>query len=632
MELSLSRSIGQTSTLHETLPHDAAFANTPNPAAPSPAYRVQGPDRHKYYRPPVAPLTKPLQPKNTPLAPVVQPSGSLPLEPPPQELVRDAATQSLYRESEVQTLPYTPAYTLDPQNPAPEVLTLASLTYADHTLPAGQREVELIEAARARRAFDASLPPLTDEASLEMRRRMSTEQEKRELLAREREMLAQHARDSATFEAVLRDNATALAASWDERVELTRQLKLTEKDKEVSLVQRRRIKALRKLSEARRHAERVKTKRDIVSEYADYGSEVYAPLARNGLSVVRDKLMPTDVRPPQLESLAGLVEIERELRPGDYKVLQTKLERTVGKGQAARKEAKLVSQLDLADAALRKAKQPDHAASALREEMLLSYHSTERVERPATPERGELDADVDELDIAVGMLQRLLRGRAIQNRMYAGKTRRRELIHELRADESGEAEAAPSSSVSTAAGDSIDVAAATDALIAASVSRHLVKASKQLRRFTDETRIARFAAAAEETRRVREAEESGRRQKEAVARAEKAEEFRQILEGHRSCAESLVREAAKELAADAAQQRAEEVRQNAEAAATVALADPGDADAELTAAVGLIGALVVPEVSRRLEVEAAALDDRKFALAASASMAEVVRRVDAALA
>ena len=138
MELSLSRSKGPT-TMHKTLPHDAAFANTPNPAETSAAYKVQGPNRHKYYRPPVAPLTKPLQPTNLALAPVAQPSGPFPLEPPPQGLVRDAATQSLYRESEVQTLPYTPAYTLDPQDPAPEVLTLTSLTYADRTLPAGRR-------------------------------------------------------------------------------------------------------------------------------------------------------------------------------------------------------------------------------------------------------------------------------------------------------------------------------------------------------------------------------------------------------------------------------------------------------------------------------------------------------------
>ena len=46
------------------------------------------------------------------------------------------------------------------------------------------------------------------------------------------------------------------------------------------------------------------------------------------------------------------------------------------------------------------------------------------------------------LEIAMVLLQRLIRGRAVQNVMYEGRYRRRELIHELRrADEWEAAEA-----------------------------------------------------------------------------------------------------------------------------------------------------------------------------------------------
>ena len=68
----------------------------------------------------------------------------------------------------------------------------------------------------------------------------------------------------------------------------TRQLKLTEKDREISQIQRRRIKALRKLSEARKKVEGGRQPRDVVMEYADYGSEAYAPMTRNG-NITLDK-------------------------------------------------------------------------------------------------------------------------------------------------------------------------------------------------------------------------------------------------------------------------------------------------------------------------------------------------------
>ena len=56
-----------------------------------------------------------------------------------------------------------------------------------------------------------------------------------------------------------------------------------------------------------------KEPRDVVSEYAEYGSEVYAPLTRNGL-ITRDKMAHLyETRPAQLESLDGLLEMEVSL-------------------------------------------------------------------------------------------------------------------------------------------------------------------------------------------------------------------------------------------------------------------------------------------------------------------------------
>ena len=67
------------------------------------------------------------------------------------------------------------------------------------------------------------------------------------------------------------------------------------------------------LSEARKHVEASKEPRDVVVEYAEYGSAVYAPLTRDGL-ITRDKMAHLyETRPAQLESLDGLLELEASL-------------------------------------------------------------------------------------------------------------------------------------------------------------------------------------------------------------------------------------------------------------------------------------------------------------------------------
>lgn len=55
-------------------------------------------------------------------------------------------------------------------------------------LPVGEREVEMLEHARAKRLLEASLPPLTDEASLALRKKLMEIQELKELKLRQQEL------------------------------------------------------------------------------------------------------------------------------------------------------------------------------------------------------------------------------------------------------------------------------------------------------------------------------------------------------------------------------------------------------------------------------------------------------------
>ena len=62
------------------------------------------------------------------------------------------------------------------------------ISITGHGLPAGLAEVEMIERARAKRAWEATLPPLNDMSQLEKRKRMMDEMERKEWALRESEI------------------------------------------------------------------------------------------------------------------------------------------------------------------------------------------------------------------------------------------------------------------------------------------------------------------------------------------------------------------------------------------------------------------------------------------------------------
>ena len=70
---------------------------------------------------------------------------------------------------------------------APEILTLATLAHG-HGLPAGLAEVEMIERARAKRAWEATLPEVVDEESFQRRVKMTEAMELDEWRERERKI------------------------------------------------------------------------------------------------------------------------------------------------------------------------------------------------------------------------------------------------------------------------------------------------------------------------------------------------------------------------------------------------------------------------------------------------------------
>lgn len=92
-----------------------------------------------------------------------------------------------YSESDAQTDPYSPEYVLAPDSAPPELVALSTLKFGAG-LPAGMAELEMIERARIKRAWEAALPKVVDKESFNIRLKMMEEMELREWKEREEEI------------------------------------------------------------------------------------------------------------------------------------------------------------------------------------------------------------------------------------------------------------------------------------------------------------------------------------------------------------------------------------------------------------------------------------------------------------
>lgn len=94
-------------------------------------------------------------------------------EPQPEPKSKTVEVQTVFRESGAQTDPYSPNYEVG-KDDVPEVLQIANFKFGEG-LPASMTEMQLIEAMREKRAHDFALPPTSDEACFQLRRKLMVE-------------------------------------------------------------------------------------------------------------------------------------------------------------------------------------------------------------------------------------------------------------------------------------------------------------------------------------------------------------------------------------------------------------------------------------------------------------------------
>ncbi|KAJ2951719.1 hypothetical protein O0L34_g13884 [Tuta absoluta] len=188
--------------------------------------------------------------------------------------------------------------------------------------------------------------------------------------------------------------------------------------------------------------------------------------------------------------------------------------------------------------------------------------------RPATPEV-EAVTESDEIDHQSALfIQKLIRGRAVQYLMYEGRTRAAELTEELKTTHGlqkedkiriakEEAKARDYNSIRTEAEKKEDaITALVDELCGGAVSAALDFLEKELRRLQEERRQHAFIMIALREKEMREAAEAGRRQKEEHRRREHDEMFKQILGVTQDTVDSYLQDIIKEGIALSAEEEA----------------------------------------------------------------------------
>jgi hypothetical protein len=451
-----------------------------------------------------------------------------------EPLAKTVEIQTDYRESGTQTDPFTPDYVIE-RGQTPEVLTIAHLNYG-RGLPASMAEMELIEQMREKRAFENALPPTSDEACFTLRRKLMEEQEFREWGKREDDIKRLQNERLNLLQSALVEREKESEDNHSRRIEDIRLKKTEDKEKSIAKIQRKRIKVLRKMFKARKNLDNKGNKRDIIQEYSNFGSIVYAPITRDGLSL--DKIASKyEVQPDALSTYQGVTELSETL---PARLVRTKCDvskiKFTFKKNLTRKEVQHKAALLKMQDSINKTNEPKEEEEKKKDQDQKKYQNA--FLRPDTPEfKSYKNSKASEEDYqtykAALMLQRLVRGRAEQNMMFEGKEKRLDLIAELRITEEwrqASDQQEEKNIIQNYQERVLDGVA--EGLQAEMIAGTMEGLSKELVRFKQERKIAAMVHMAEQDRRRREAEESGRRQAEQILSQREDFLFKELMSVH----------------------------------------------------------------------------------------------------
>jgi len=512
---------------------------------------VTGHDRHKYFKRPLIPMMQDTAHQFYALEPLNQIPEQENLDHHvfmEEPKTRTVEVQTMYRESEAQTDPYTPAYQVK-EGDNPEILTLAHLTYGNG-LPATFDELEAIELAREKKAFEWALPPTSDEASFQLRRRLMEEQELREWANRENEIKKLQNEKMNLLKSALKEREKDVEEKNARRIDDIKIRKTEQKNRLIAKIQRKKIKVLRKLMKSKKQEEEPELKRDIIDEYHNFASRVYAAIAREGLSI--DKLSNKyEVQPISLTNYQGVHDLAMTIKPS---LLETNIQvyKLITRIEKSYTRLELAHRLELKKAQDAIEKRLVKVVKSSKDAKNVADDIKYRAATPERPHGGDarhkdykdtvsVYRTDEKRDNAIILLQRLLRGRANQNMMYEGKEKRLALIEELLIVANVEAlsENAIQDRLLQAHEEKLKDAV-VESIQGEVMARAFDMLSKELIRFKQEKKIDRLVNIAENDRRKREAEERGRRQAEDILSRREDLLYQEIMKTHQGTVDTFL--------------------------------------------------------------------------------------------
>lgn len=153
-------------------------------------------------------------------------------------------------------------------------------------------------------------------------------------------------------------------------------------------------------------------------EVSDHSFMLLSWLLISYITIFAPKAGTTDLG--KLETLNNL---EATFKPGVTQAKVTKPKAKSLRSTVARKDAAVAKDLERISATLDRASLGEVTSpQGITKEQLPAWRRPKaRLERPPTPSVGEINKSDEDEELAVIFLQRLLRGRAVQNMMYEGK-------------------------------------------------------------------------------------------------------------------------------------------------------------------------------------------------------------------
>ncbi|KAJ0169800.1 hypothetical protein K1T71_014406 [Dendrolimus kikuchii] len=518
-----------------------------------PTPMIGGKDRFKFSAMPKKVFSMPrVSPDFCPPTPVFVPG--------PPTKPRNRGTQSIFRESSAQTIPWQPdGKAADSCERTPEVLYLDALEwgpgrpYRTGDLPADFHTTEIINKMRHARAWAGVAEKGHFPRWMKKRDQIISDVETKDWIFREAEidelqeirLELLHRLQSQQRQKQTNRTSKKLAKLWA--------AKKQEMEKKICHIRHTRDRELRKLAAlhsgggrsgqvARMRAARGSGSMTLAA--TDPTSDVFAPLARHGYQArKRHAEIVYDPTLLSFEDHAAIAEPPEWLEQCGQDLRHTCSGHHLKRDpmQLCERETKWSEKfLENLHNDLKKARLGAASASAGPLHVLKPRH-LRTTPRPSTPEVEAVDDAEETCHQSALLLQKVLRGRAVQSLMYEGRTRAAELTEELKTTHGlqkedkiriakEESKARQYYAFRTEAEQKEDaITALVDELCGGAVAAALDFLEKELRRLKEERRQHAFILIAIREKTMREAAEAGRRQKEEHRRREHDEMFKQVL-------------------------------------------------------------------------------------------------------